>query len=120
MEKKYFANIEYCEVNSVFIPDIELPEEKTIGRFGWQHEAWLKKHHRFRHSHLIGSGEIVDYLASVDTEANEMYESLIAVFAKAKDVDENLKATDQMHWIQRIQSIANRVREIVEKEVIFR
>ena len=120
MEKKYFANLEYHEVNGVFIPDIELPEEKEIGRFGWQHEASLKQHHRFRHSHLIGSGEILDYLASVDAEANEMYESLIADFAKAEDVDENLKATDQMRWIQRMQSIANRVREIVEKEVIFR
>ena len=73
-----------------------------------------------RYSLLIGSGEIIDYLASVDAEANEMYESLIADFAKAEDVDENLKATDQMRWIQRMQSIANRVREIVEKEVIFR
>ena len=69
---------------------------------------------------MVGSGEIIDYLASVDAEANEMYESLIADFARVEDVDENLKATDQMRWIQRMQSIANRVREIVEKEVIFR
>ena len=120
MEKKYFANLEYREVNGVFIPDIELLEEKEIGRFGWQHEAWLKQHHRFRYSYLIGSGGIIDYLASVDAEANEMYESLIADFAKAEDVDENLKETDQMQWVRRMQSIANRAREIVEKEVIFR
>ena len=119
MEKKYFANLEYREVNGVFIPDIELPEEKEIGRFGYQHEAWLKQYHRFRHSHLIGSGEIVDYLANVDTEANEMYESLIADFAKAEGVDENLKATDQMQWAQRMTSIRERVQEIVNSEVIF-
>ena len=120
MEKKYFANLEYREVNGVFIPDIELPEDKAIGRFGWQHEAWLKQHHRFRYSHLIGSGEIIDYLANIDAEANEIYESLIADFAKAEGVDENLKATDSMQWVQRMQSIASRAREIVEKEVIFR
>ena len=120
MEKKYFANLEYREVNGVLIPDIELPEEKEIGRFGWQHEAWLKKHHRFRYSHLIGLGEIIDYLASVDAEANEMYESLIADFAKAEGVNGNLKVTDQMQWVQRMQSIANRARAIVDKEVIFR
>ena len=120
MEKKYFANIEYREVNGVFIPDIELPEEKEIGRFGWQHEAWLKQRHRFRYSHLIGSGEIIDYLANIDEEANEMYESLIADFAKAEGVVENLKATDQLQWVHRMQSIANQAREIVEKEVIFR
>ena len=27
MEKKYFANLEYREVNGVLVPDIELPEE---------------------------------------------------------------------------------------------
>ena len=30
MEKKYFANLEYREVNGVFIPDIELPEDAII------------------------------------------------------------------------------------------
>ena len=120
MEKKYFANLEYREVNGVLISDIELPEEKEIGRFGRQHEAWLKKNCRCHYSHLIGSGEIVDYLASVDAEANELYDSLITDFAKAEGVDENLKATDQMCWIQQMQSIADRAREIVEKEVIFR
>ncbi len=120
MKKKYFANLEYREVNGVLIPDIELPEEKEIGRLGWQHEAWLKQHHRFRYSHLIGSGEIIDYLANIDAEANEMYESLIADFSKAEGFDENLKASDPMQWVQRMQSIANRAREIVEKEVIFR
>ena len=48
MEKKYFANLEYREVNGVLIPDIELPEEKEIGRFGYQHESWLKQHRRCR------------------------------------------------------------------------
>ena len=122
MKKSLFEQhgITYREVNGVFIPNIELSKQKEIGKFGWQHEKWLKKHRPCRYSLLIGSGEIIDYLASVDAEANEMYESLIADFAKAEDVDENLKATDQMRWIQRMQSIANRVREIVEKEVIFR
>ena len=119
MEKKYFANLEYREVNGVLIPDIELPEEKEIGRFGWQHEAWLKKNRRCRYSLLIGSGEIIDYLASVDAEANELYDSLITDFAKAEGVDENLKAIDQMQWAQRMTSIRERVQEIVNSEVIF-
>ena len=30
MGKKYFANLEYREVNGVFISDIELPEDAII------------------------------------------------------------------------------------------
>ena len=68
---------------------------------------------------MIGSGEIIGYLVSVDAEANELYDSLITDFAKAEGVDENLKATDQMQWAQRMTSIRERVQEIVNSEVIF-
>lgn len=110
----------YREVNGVFIPDIELPEQKEIGRFGWQHEKWLKTHRPCRHSLLVGSCEIFEYLAHIDAEADEMYSSLIVDLAKTEGVDENLKATDQMKWVKMMRNIESRAREIVEKEVIFR
>lgn len=118
MKKTLFEQhgITYREVNGVFIPNIELPEQKEIGRFGWQHEEWLKDHHPCRYSLLIGSGEILEYLADIDTEAKEMYSSLIVDFAKAEGVAENLKATDQMKWVQRMESQA---KEIVAKEILF-
>lgn len=45
-----------------------------------------------------------------------MYSSLIVDFAKAEGVDENLKAIDQMKWVQRMESQA---KEIVAKEILF-
>ena len=122
MKKSLFEKygITYREVNGVFIPDIELPEQKEIGRFGWQHEEWLKTHRPCRHSLLVGSYEILEYLANIDAEANEMYSSLIVDLAKTEGVDENLKATDQIKWVQMMRNIESRAREIVEKEVIFR
>ncbi len=109
----------YREVNGVFIPNLELPEQKEIGRFGFQHEAWLKKHHRFRYSYLLDSGELNEYLFQVDMEAGEMYEALITNFVQAEGVDEHLKATDQTKWIQMMRNISDRAREIVENELIF-
>ena len=112
--------ITYREINGVFIPNLELPEQKEIGLFGLQHEVWLKTHHRLRYSLLLGSGELNEYLYHVDKEANEMYESLIADYAKAEGVNEHLKATNQMKWVQMMRSISNRARDIVEHEIIFR
>ena len=121
MKKSLFEQhcITYREVNGVFIPNIELSKQKEIGKFGWQHEKWLKKHRPCRYSLLIGSDEILEYLANIDAEANEMYSSLIADLAKAEKVDENLKSIDQMKWVQMIRNIENRAREIVEKDVIY-
>ena len=112
--------ITYREVNGVFIPNLELPEQKEIGRFGFQHEAWLKKHHRLRYSHLLGSGELNDYLHQVDMEANEMYESLISDFARAENINENLKDTDQMKWIQMMRKIDDQAKEIIETEILYK
>ena len=112
--------ITYREINGVFIPNLELPEQKEIGLFGLQHEVWLKTHHRLRYSLLLGSGELNEYLYHVDKEANEMYESLIEDYAKAEGVNEHLKATNQMKWVQMMRSISNRARDIVEHEIIFR
>ena len=111
--------ITYCEINGVFIPNLELPEQKEIGQFGLQHEIWLKTHHHLRHSLLLGSGELNEYLYQVDKEANEMYESLITDYAKAEGVNEYLKDTDQMKWVQMMRSISDRAREFVEHEIIF-
>ena len=112
--------ITYREVNGVFIPNLELPEQKEIGKFGFQHEAWLKKHRRFRYSYLLGSGELNEYLHQVDMEAGEMYEALMADFIQAEGVDENLKDSDQMKWIQMMRNMDNRAKEIVQAEIIFR
>ena len=112
--------ITYLEVNGVFIPNIELLEQKEIGRFGLQHEIWLKTHHRLRHSLLLGSGELNEYLYQVDKEASEMYESLIADYAKAEGVNEHLKAMDQMRWVQMMKNIEHRAKEIIETEILYR
>ena len=110
----------YREVNGVFIPNLELPEQKEIGRFGLQHEMWLKTHHRFRYSLLLGSGELNEYLYQVDKEANEMYESLIADYVKAEGVNEYLKAMDQMKWAQMMRSISDRAKEIIKTEILYK
>ncbi len=109
----------YREVNGVFIPDIELPEQKEIGKFGWQHEKWLKTHRPCRHSLLVGSCEIFEYLAHIDAEANEMYSSLIADLAKAERIDEKLKALNPMHWVQKMNQVKKNAEEIVLNEIIY-
>ena len=48
-----------------------------------------------------------------------MYESLITNYAKAEGVNEHLKATNQMKWVQMMRSISDQAREIVEYEIIF-
>jgi hypothetical protein len=45
--------------------------------------------------------------------------SLIAEFSKAQGIDEHLKETDQLRWVQMMNNIKAQAEEIVLKELIY-
>ena len=69
----------YREENGSLVPDVELPEQKPIGKYGKMHLDYLKKQRRGRYSALLGEGRLNTYLSGID---------------------EHLKATDQIRWVQ--------------------
>ena len=107
------------EENGNLVPDVELPEQKQIGKYGRMHLDYLKKHRRGRYSALLGQGRLNAYLADVDEQANEMLTSLTVEFAKAQGIDEHLKATDQMRWVQMINNVRCSAEETVMRELIL-
>ena len=78
---------------------MELPEQKQIGKYGKMHLDYLKHHRRGRYSALLGEGRLNAYLADVDEQANEMLSSLTVELAKSQGIDEHLKSTDQLRWV---------------------
>ena len=60
------------------------------------------------------------YLYNLNEEAQERYESLIVDFAESHGLTEELKAKDQMKWVELANYVANASKEIVESELIFR
>ena len=66
----------YREENGNLVPDVELPEQKSIGKYGRTHLDYLKQHRRGRYSALLGEGRLNAYLADVDKPAQERLTSL--------------------------------------------
>lgn len=109
----------YREENSSLVPDVELPEQKPIGKYGRMHLEYLKQHRRGRYSALLGEGRLNAYLADVDEQAHEMLSSLTVELAKTQGIDEHLKATDQMRWVHMMNNIRNSAEETVMRELIL-
>lgn len=109
----------YREENGKFVPNVELPEQKPIGKYGKMHLDYLKQHRRGRYSTLLGEGRLNTYLSEVDEQAHEMLSSLSADLAKAQGIDEHLKATDQMRWVQLMNSVRSSAEETVMRELIL-
>lgn len=98
---------------------MELPEQKPIGKYGQMHLDYLKQHRRGRYSTLLGEGRLNAYLSGIDEQAHEMLSSLTVELAKTQGIDEHLKATEQMRWVQMMNSVRNSAEEIIMRELIL-
>ena len=67
----------------------------------------------------LTSCKLTAYLADIDEEATEMFDRLVNQFVKQEGVTEQLKAENQMLWVQRMNNIRNRAEDIVNNEIIY-
>ena len=109
----------YREENGKFVPNVELPEQKPIGKYGKMHLDYLKQHCRGRYSALLGEGRLNTYLSEIDEQAHEMLTSLTVELAKTQGIDEHLKATDQMRWVQMMNNVRSSAEETIMRELIL-
>ena len=109
----------YREEKGNLVPNVELSEQKPIGKYGKMHLDYLKQHRRGRYSALLGEGRLNAYLSEIDEQANEMLTSLTAELAKAQGIDEHLKATDQMRWVKMMNNVRAQAEEIIMRELIL-
>lgn len=54
------------------------------------------------------------------TQAQEMFDNLIVQYKKSESITEELKATDQMEWVRRMNNIQERVTETVNNQLIYK
>ena len=100
--------------------DGEEPEDnRPIGRWGRMHEDYLKKNKRHVFDSMLISGKLHSYLADIDEQAREMFDTLIEQMKAKEGVTEEFKERNQWEWVQRMENIQQRAREIVCSELIY-
>ena len=113
--------IDYVLVGDYYIPDLKLPEEKRpIGKYGRMHREYLKENHPVLFNDLVLSCQLWTYLADANEQAQSRLQVIIKQMQEAESVTEKMKEDNQWEWIQRMNSIHNRVEEIVLDELIYR
>ncbi len=68
---------------------------------------------------LILDCKVNRYLADINKQAEEMFDTLIKQFKQTEEITEQLKADNQMEWVARMNNIRNRATEIVNTELIY-
>ena len=120
--KEYIMELRYKQIGDQFYPELELPEQTDyeIGKYGNLHLAFLKNHRRGTYTTLLTEGRLNEYLHSIDEQAVAFMETEVKKLAARNGITEELKATDQMRWVQEMNNIRACAEEFVLREVIYR
>jgi hypothetical protein len=113
----------YMQVGDYMLPDllpVEEEKEANIGVWAMRHKRYLKQNHKVRYYNLLTSGKLNSYLAEIEQQAQDLFLRLVKDFAEKENVTEELKATDMMLWVQKMNNIRNRATEIVNADIIYK
>ena len=95
------------------------PAPQPLGLLGRRRLAYLKAHRRSLYNDLLLSGKLENHLHAIDANATDMADRLTAQLSRSEGLTEALKAADPMAWVQGMNSIQARVRELVNHELIY-
>ena len=98
---------------------IEETDSRPIGVWGQCRLHYLKHHRKVLYDNLLTSGKLHSHLADIEEQAQELFARLITNLATKEGITEQLKATDQTKWVQKMNNIRERVNETVYSYVVF-
>lgn len=121
--EKYIYNeqngLHYELVGDYYLPLLTVPEAPPLGIWGQRRHRYLKEHRPVIYNTLLLSSKLFTHLAEVDQQAKELHDSLLKQTATQAGIIEQLKAQDQIAWVQQLNTIDAQVREIIDHDLIY-
>ena len=113
--------IQYHKSGDYYLPNltIEGQEMQPLGKYGRMRKRYLKEHRPVLYSNMLLEGKLFQHLAEIDQACENRMEMIMRQLAEREGVTEVLKASDQMEWVGRMNSIRNRAEEIVLHELVY-
>ena len=114
--------IEYIRHRDYYIPNLVLPKPRrtgNVGKYGRLRERYLKENQKVKYMLMRVNNELISHLLDIDDICRERVKKLVKEMAKTENVDEKLKAENQLEWVSKMNNIKNRAEEIILNEVIY-
>ena len=116
--------IEYEQVGDYLYPKLTVEdhlkgEKKFIGKYGRMRLKHLRENDELQLTMLMQHGNLTEHLASVDERARDYVHWFMEEMRKKEQISEDLKDTDPMQWVGRMNNIKAQAEEIVMHDLIF-
>lgn len=114
-------NISYTKKGDYLLPDLILEDKErfNIGKYGLLRLNYIKKYNLGLYFDLLVSDTLNEYLHNIDTIVMEKVQKLIKELTEKENITEELKSSNQMLWISKMNNIKDIAEEIVLKEYIY-
>lgn len=106
--------------DGIYYPDLILTEDEPhYGKYGRMRKKFLEQHRPVTFSTLVLKSKLVAHLNEIDDACMDYMERTVEAMAKAEGVTEELKSTDFMEWLRRMNSIHSRAEEGAIHDFIY-
>ena len=116
------SGIEYIKQGNYYLPNLVLAQEDTnyaIGKYGRMKLNYLKNNKKAEYTILSMDGKLNRYLHEIDIACEDRIKTIISQLVKQENITDELKATNQIEWVGKMNSIKNRAEEIIFNELIY-
>lgn len=121
--KNIREQLTFRQTGDYLIPNLVVSKEKSnnyhIGKYGYLRINYLKKYKKGLYTKLMIDGKLPEHLIEIDKQANRRVKAIISSLARSQNVDEKLKANNQMEWVMLMNNFKNSAKETVLNELIY-
>ncbi len=118
------AELTYTRVGDYYIPNLLLdpePEaEKFYGKYGDLRREYIREHRTALWASLVNSGRLDDHLTTIERLAEIRMDKMLPQMMEVAGATEELKARDQMGWVQAVNSFTAQAEEMVLNEIVYK
>ena len=108
----------YQQIGDYLLPNFEVPECPKVGVWGECRRKYLREQQKALYTAMMLSGTLNTHLEEVDRSADELFDWLMMQMARRAGITEDLKASNQMAWAERMNHIRVCAEEIVSASLI--
>ena len=113
--------LNYKRSGDYLLPDLGLTETEQLplGKYGLLRQRYLEENRPGLYTRLMLAGKLMEHLQEIERTAQSRLESLMSQLPKQADVTEELKARDQMFWVQWMNALQAQAEEMILSELIY-
>ena len=116
------TGIEYIRKDDYYYPnliDSASVKSNELVKYGKLRLKYLLEHKKVEYTILWTENKLRSHLLDIDKTANERFNLLMKQLAEKENINEELKANNQLEWVRAMNNIKNRVEEIIFRELIY-